>query len=175
MWLATTVTLSHVCVSLRAGYTLSLKRLTLFNTTFAAGSGSNSNSSNESGSSAMPKLLPLGLVSMPPTKLFMMDVRMAVDSGEFQRCLAFFSGHLRTIRTADDGGVGMHTVRRLQSAPADGWSLCACFNWGGWQDVGSNKSALELPGWQALQVLPHYQVWLSAAVGAPQMPQTWRS
>lgn len=57
-----------------------------------------------------PKLLPLGLFSTAPANLSMMDVRMLVGPADFQHYLAFFSQHLRAVRTKDDGSVGMHTV-----------------------------------------------------------------
>jgi hypothetical protein len=41
----------------------------------------------------------------------MMDMRLTVDPAVFQQYLEFFSSHLRAVKTRDDGGVGMHTVR----------------------------------------------------------------
>lgn len=79
-----------------------MKRLFLLNVTLSAPS-----------QGPGPKLLPLGLFSTAPTNLSMMDVRLAVGPAAFQQYLAFFSKYLRAVRTKDDGGVGMHTVRRF--------------------------------------------------------------
>lgn len=82
-----------------AGFTLTIKRLLLRNVTLAAATDTST-----------PTFAPLGLFSGVPEELSMMDVRLAVNSKDFQDYLAFFSKHLRAIRTKDDGGVGMHTV-----------------------------------------------------------------
>jgi len=82
-----------------AGFTLTIKRLLLRDVTLAAATDTST-----------PTFAPLGLFSGVPEELSMMDVRLAVNSKDFQDYLAFFSKHLRAIRTKDDGGVGMHTV-----------------------------------------------------------------
>jgi hypothetical protein len=86
-----------VCCS--AGFELSLKRLLFLDVTLA--------SPNDT---AFPKLLPMGLFSTAPSRLSMMDVRLAVAPATFQQYLSFFSAHILAVRRKDDGGVGMHTV-----------------------------------------------------------------
>lgn len=95
-----------------------MKRLLLLNVTLAP-------PTQASG----PKLLPLGMFSPAPTNLSMMDVRMAVNSTVFQQYLTFFSKHLRDVRTKDDGGIGMHTVRisaAVASTAQHSTKLIAC-------------------------------------------------
>jgi hypothetical protein len=80
------------------GYSLSLRRLSIVGARLARkGNG-------------MPVLYPQGLFETAPTNLTMMDVRLVVSDGDFKACLAFFADHFQSIRTADDNGVGMHTV-----------------------------------------------------------------
>lgn len=83
-----------------AGFSLTLKRLVLLSAAVAPASDG-----------AAPKLLPLELFSTIPATLSMLDVRLVVGPAHFAAYLGFFLAHLRAVRTADDGGIGMHTVR----------------------------------------------------------------
>jgi hypothetical protein len=91
---------------LLAGLSLTIKRLMLLNVTVALPANSTTG----------PKLLPLGLFAAPVSYLSLQDVHFSVAVPIFQQYLSFFQKDLFTVKSKQDGGLGMHTVSPCCSA-----------------------------------------------------------
>lgn len=87
-----------------AGKQLTIKRLLLRNMSLSPAATPSANPG------PVPKLLPLGLVPGVPSKLSLVDVRLAVNDQDFIDYLALFQRQLPTHGSAVDTGARMHTV-----------------------------------------------------------------
>jgi hypothetical protein len=94
------------CYWCHAGMNLTIKRMMLLNVTVAP----------PANSSTGPKLLPQGLFAVPVSYLSLQDVRFSVPVPIFQQYLSFFQKDLFTVKSKQDGGVGMHTVSICSAA-----------------------------------------------------------
>jgi hypothetical protein len=87
-------------VLMLAGLRLTIKRLMLLNVTAIPPTDSTS----------APKLLPLGLFTVPVSHLSLHDVILSVPVPVFEQYLSFFREHLVASQSKDASIGGMHTV-----------------------------------------------------------------